>query len=376
MVSTNNKRLGDFIHLTKELNGDNLVTELLGLSIDKEYIPSVANITGIDLSKYKVIRKNQFSCNVMHVGRDDSFVVALYKNDSLAIISPAYKIFEVNDQNELLSDYLMMMFQRSEFDRYCSYLCDSSIRAGLEWNRFCDIPLVAPNIQTQRKHVLAWINLRKLRRSYINSLSRLESLANTSIDSLTNKIQKQKIGPHIRQIDRRNRDLSVKNRLGISISKKFIESKAAQGSNNLSECKIVESGQFAYVPVTSRNGEKVSIALLDSERGVVSSTYIVFEIGDGARLLPEFLLLWFRRPEFDRYTRFHSWGSARETFDWNDMCKVELPIPDILTQKSIVAIYNALEARKELSERLKATIQKIAPILIRGAEQETATDTQ
>ena len=376
MISANNKRLGDFIHLAKECNSDGLITNLLGLSIDKEYIPSVANTTDTDLSKYKVVRRGQFACNVMHVGRDDRLVVALYKNNNPAIVSPAYKIFAVNDEGELLSDYLMMMFHRPEFDRYCSYLCDSSIRAGLEWNRFCDISLMIPSMQTQRSYVLIWNALRKIRKSHVDSLSGLQFIANAFMDSLIGRVKMQEIGQYIRQIDKRNRDLSIRDLQGISTSKTFINSKAKQQDLNLSGYRIVEPDQFAYVMDTSRRGNKIAIALRDGEPVIVSSIYCVFEVRHPEKLLPEFLLLWFKRPEFDRYARFHSWGSARETFDWNEMCKVKLPIPDISTQRSIVAIYNALEARKELGDRLKAMIQEVAPILIRGAEQEMTVDTQ
>lgn len=119
--------------------------------------------------------------------------------------------------------------------------------------------------------------------------------------------------------------------------------------------------------MTSRNGDKISIALLNGPDGVISSTYIAFGVIDKEKLLPEYLYLWFSRKEFDRYARYHSWGSARETFDWEDMCNVELPIPSIEEQTSIVAIHHALEARKNINEKLKAIIQPLCPALIQGA---------
>lgn len=140
----------------------------------------------------------------------------------------------------------------------------------------------------------------------------------------------------------------------------------------MSGYKIIHPRQFGYVTVTSRNGEKISIAILEDEPCIVSSTYCVFEVIDKEKLLPEFLFLWFRRPEFDRYARFHSWGSARETFDWDDMCNVKLPIPDIEVQKSIVTIYHVLETRKRLNNELKKKLNELCPTLMKGVIEELA----
>ena len=130
----------------------------------------------------------------------------------------------------------------------------------------------------------------------------------------------KRLGDYIRQIDVRNKDEKVTRLLGVSIDKKFIESIANTIGTDMSVYKIVRRGQFAYGPVTSRNGDKVSIALLTEEECIISSSYTVFEIIDTKALLPEYLNLWFKRSEFDRYARFHSNGSAREIFDWEEMC--------------------------------------------------------
>ena len=139
---------------------------------------------------------------------------------------------------------------------------------------------------------------------------------------------------------------------------------------NLSNYKIVKERQFGYVSVTSRNGEKISIAILKGKVGLVSSTYTVFEVKNTKELLPEYLYLFFQRTEFDRYARFHSWGSARETFTWDDMCSIKLPIPDIKIQEAIVTIYHTLETRKKINEKLKNSIKPLCPILMRGVVEE------
>ena len=160
------------------------------------------------------------------------------------------------------------------------------------------------------------------------------------------------LGEYIRQVDVRNRDMSVDRLLGVSISKSFIESIANTVGTDFRNYKIVRRGQFAYGAVTSRNGDKISVALLDEDECIISSAYTVFEIIDDHKLIPEYLMLWFRRPEFDRYARFMSHGSVREQFSWEEMLKVELPVPSYEEQLEIVRNYEAISERIELKKKI------------------------
>ena len=174
----------------------------------------------------------------------------------------------------------------------------------------------------------------------------------------------QKLGDYIREVDVRNKDLKVTNLLGVSINKSFIPSIANLIGADLSNYKIIERKHFVYVPVTSRNGEKLSIALLnDCENAIVSQAYTVFEIIDEEKLLPEYLMMWFKRPEFDRYARFHSHGSAREVFDWSEMCDVLLPIPSIEQQREIVLEYETISKRIKLNEQIIKNLEATAQTL-------------
>ena len=160
------------------------------------------------------------------------------------------------------------------------------------------------------------------------------------------------LGNYIRLVDERNKNLAITKLLGVSISKKFIPSIANIVGTDLSNYKIVRTGQFAYGPVTSRNGEKISIAYLDEEDCIISSSYTVFEVENKEELDPEYLMLWFSRPEFDRYARYKSHGSVREIFDWNELCMVELPVPDIEKQRKIVKAYKTLTDRIALKQQI------------------------
>ncbi len=176
----------------------------------------------------------------------------------------------------------------------------------------------------------------------------------------------KRLGDYIREVNVRNRELRVTNLLGLSIEKKFIPSIANTIGTDMSAYKIVQPSQFAYVPVTSRNGEKITVALYDGEESaIISQAYTIFEIVDQDVLLPEYLMMWFRRPEFDRYARFHSHGSAREVFDWDELCNVQLPVPSIKCQREIVAEYEALTRRIRLNEQMIARLEETAQALYR-----------
>lgn len=172
------------------------------------------------------------------------------------------------------------------------------------------------------------------------------------------------LGEYIRQVDIRNKEGKKENLLGVSVQKQFIQSIANTVGTDFTKYKVVKKGQFTYIPDTSRRGDKIAIALLeDYEEGLVSNVYTVFEVIDTEKLLPEYLMLWFSRPEFDRYARFKSHGSVREVMDWEEMCKVELPVPDIEKQRKIVKAYKTITDRialkQKINDNLLATTQAI-----------------
>lgn len=176
----------------------------------------------------------------------------------------------------------------------------------------------------------------------------------------------KRLGDYIRQVDVRNRDLAVDNLLGLSISKQFIPSIANTIGTDMANYKVVQPRQFGYVPVTSRNGDKITVALYNGDKPcIISQAYIVFEVTDTDQLLPEYLMMWFRRPEFDRYARFKSHGSAREVFEWDEMGDVMLPVPSIEEQRKIVAEYQAVERRIENNRRLIASLESTAQTIYR-----------
>lgn len=174
----------------------------------------------------------------------------------------------------------------------------------------------------------------------------------------------KKLGPYIRQVDVRNTEGREDNLLGVSTQKIFIKSVSNTVGTDFSRYKVVRRGQFTYVPDTSRRGDKIGLAMLDHiDEAIVSQAYTVFEVINHEELLPEYLMMWFRRPEFDRYARYMSHGSVREIFGWEEMCGVELPIPDIDVQREIVREYNVIVDRIKLNEKLCNKLEETAQAL-------------
>jgi type I restriction enzyme S subunit len=170
----------------------------------------------------------------------------------------------------------------------------------------------------------------------------------------------KKLGQFIQQVSVKNTDLKVDNLLGVSITKQFIPSIANTIGTDMSTYKVVKKGQFTYGAITSRNGDKISIALLEDEEAIVSTSYTVFEVIKQDELLPEYLMMWFRREEFDRYARYMSHGSTREAFGWEEMCDVELPVPSIKKQREIVKEYHTITDQIKLNEQLNKKLEDTA----------------
>ncbi len=178
-MQSNYKRLGDYIQLVDERNKDLEVKNLVGLTINKIFIPSVANIIGTDMSNYKIIRKNQFACSTMQVRRDKKMPLALYKNDEPAIISQAYPIFEIIDVKELLPEYLMMWFMRAEFDREACFHAVGGVRGSLEWDDFLDFKLPIPSVEKQQEIVNEYHTIQNRINLNNQLIAKLEETAQT-----------------------------------------------------------------------------------------------------------------------------------------------------------------------------------------------------
>lgn len=375
-MSLTKLKIGEFIEKYNEKCNipDLTKDDVSGINREKEFFEPTVQI-GSNTKNYKVVPPGYFACNLMHVGRDEVLPIALNHTNSNKIVSPAYTVFRIIDKAPLLTEYFFMLIKSEQTDRFFWFNTDSSVRDGMTWNDFCDLEFTLPDISIQEKYADIYKALLANQESYQAGLEDLREMADYYIAKVKKDIKYTKIGPYIKLSSKKNTklDYGIDRVRGISIDKKFITTKADMSGVNLKNYSIVNQRSFAYVTVTSRNGDKISLAFNDGDSPYIcSSSYVVFEV-DESTIYPEYLRILFSQSDFDRYARFHSWGSARETFGWEDMMNVSIPIPELNIQKAVADIYEVYLNRRRINEKLKARINLLCPILIRGAVEEAST---
>ena len=365
-------KLGELIELCDERNSDNQykLSDVKGISIKKEFIETKADMAGVSLLPYILVEPNSFAYVTVTSRNGEKITLAHNTSNKTYIVSSSYIVFKVNRPDIILSDYLFMFFNRPEFDRYARFNSWGSARETFSWEDFCDIDITLPPIEQQRKYVDVYLALQNNLAVYQSKVDELKMVCDGFLDKLKAENEKVKIREFIEQYDKRNSDnrLKLNSVKGISTEKSFIDTKADMNGVSLTSYKVVETNTFVYVPDTSRRGDKMAIALNRGKEPVlVSSIYTTFKSKDTSKLLPEYLFMFFDRPEFDRYARFNSWGSAREVFTMDDMNDVEIPIPNIKVQQEIVNIHKCYIERQRIANALKEQINNICPVLIRGS---------
>lgn len=368
-------KLGELISLCDERNSDNRYTlsDVKGISIKKEFIETKADMAGVSLSPYILVRPDSFAYVTVTSRNGEKITLAHNISEDTYVVSSSYIVFKVDRPDIILSDYLFMFFNRPEFDRYSRFNSWGSARETFSWEDFCDIDITLPSISQQRKYVDVYLALQNNLAAYQSKVEELKLVCDGYLDKLKAENEKLKIGEFLEVCDERNSEgtYTLNNLRGVSIEKKFIATKADMAGVSLSPYIVVKPDYFVFVPVTSRNGEKITLAINDSDDTyIVSSAYTVFRVKDKQKLLPEYLFMYFNRPEFDRYARFNSWGSAREVFTMDDMNDVAIPIPDISIQREIVNIHKCYIERQRIAEALKEQLKNICPVLIRGSLSE------
>ena len=321
---------------------------------------------GADLSIYNVYYLNDF---VFNPARMELNSIALNVYWDKAICSSLYEIFYVTRTDILLPKYLNLFIKRDEFARKCWFEAVGSARNYFRVADLSEFDIVLPDLSTQQKYVDIYNAMVANQQSYERGLEDLKLVCDGYIEDLRRKMPCQAIRKYIERYDLRNGKNGTKNVMGISTSKQFREPTSKVNKNELANYKVCKPRQIAFVQTT--HNEKVFTYAFNNtdEDIVVSSVNEVFST-DEKQLYPEYLCMFFNRSEFDRYARFHSWGSARETFTWNDLVVVKIPIPDIKVQKAIAEIFAVYTTRKQINERLKEQIKNICPILIRGSLEE------
>lgn len=360
-------RLGDYISPRRENNsslkyGIDLIE---GVNSDGEFQPTKALTDNINLKPYKVVRHGDIVYNPSRLNIGS----LAYRTGDMCIVSHLYQVFYIKEkyQSRLSAEFLTLYLRRSEFYRYVDYDNFGSQRAEYNLRKLSELLIPLPSQDEQQKVVNAWKAFWEIKGQNEAKAAPLMQVCQSYIQELKHKYPMQEIGPYIQEYDERNFDeiYCLDDVRGISIEKKIIDTKANMDGVKLTPYKIFKTNTFCYVTITSRNGEKITLALNSNNNNhIVSSSYITFDINDKEKILPEFLYLWFCRPEFDRYARFNSWGSAREAFSFEDMKRCKIPIPPIDVQRAIVNIYKCANEAKQIAEEADRLSREVCPALI------------
>jgi len=359
-------RLGDYIEQCDKRNTDLRydISFVMGMTITKEIISTKANLEGNDLSKFKIVDPGEFVFNPRTHGK--RIGLGLNNTNKAFLISWNNIAFRIAYKDKLLPNYLYLYFNRYEWDRYACFNSWGSSTEVFTWNELCRMEIPLPSVAEQQKVVNVWRALRETKEQNEAKAAPLMQLCQSYIQELKHKYPMQEIGPYIQECNERNVGgrFTANEVRGIATSKGLIDTKANLDGVSLDSYKLVRPKEIAFVPDTSRRGDKMSLGLNDSdETYIVSSISSVFRVNE-EDVLPDFLYLWFCRSEFDRYARFNSWGSAREVFSFEDMKRCRIPLPPIEVQQAIVNIYKCANEAKQIAEEADRLSHEVCPALL------------
>lgn len=365
-------KLGDLLELCEETNADLAlsINDVRGMSVQKTFISTKANMDGVSLSPYKLVRKDDFAYVTVTSRNSNKITLAYNDADTTYLVSSSYVVFRVKATDILLPQYLFMYFNRPEFDRYARFGSWGSARETFSWEEMCDIKIDLPPLEIQRKYVAIYEAMRANQQTYEHGLENLKLTYEAIINEYKHKSPIMCMGDILQEIDHRNVDGKITNVQGINIYKQFMPSVANTNGVNLSKYKLVEKGQLAFSGMQTGRDKCIRIALYGrDEQIIISPAYSVLELYTD-KVLAEYVMMWFSREEVDRLGWFMSDASIRTNLDMESFFEIPIPVPPLDIQASIVKIYDVYNARREIGERLKTQLRDICPILIKGAIDE------
>lgn len=339
------------------------IDDVCGMTIEKEIIPTKADVKDTDLSKFYIVQPQEFVYNPRTHGR--KIGLGFNNSNKPILISWNNTAFKAKDINRVIPTYLYMIFTREEWDREACFNSWGSSTVVFAWEDFCKMKIPLPSIETQKELVAVYNGLKELAEENEKLLKPLSKSCEAFIVDCKKKYTAVMLKNKIEECKERNSDLlyGVEYLQGVTSEGKFDESKANTDGLDFSNYKIVYKNNFAYNPSRINVG---SIALSSKENAIVSPMYIVFKITDND-LIPEYLKLWFSRKEFQRSTYFYAMGSVRDTFDFNLMQEVQIPLPPKEVQQKIVDLYNCYEECKRIANEAREKISNLCPALVQKA---------
>lgn len=360
-------RIGDYIEEQVFRVGCNNTVEISGINIGKGFIPTVANMNCIDTSKYKLVPHNYFACNLMHIGRDVTIPLAYNSSYENVAVSPAYYTFHIKEEKKdaILPEYLEMILTREEFGRLAWFHTDASIRGNLPEKDFKEILIPVPQIDIQQELVDVYNGVKALAKQNEVLIEPLSKACEAFIVDCKAKYPEVILGDYIDESTERNINNSITLTQGVDVNMQFIPAK--REAEDKEGTKIVRTGQFAFNKVVKANGTKLPIAYRIGPDCIISNSYVVFYVKNIFKLIPKFLILCLSRSEFHRYCGYISQGTTRDVFDFDDLCKVKIPLPPLEVQQSIVDLYKCLEEAKKIASEAREKLKTLCPALVQKA---------
>ena len=359
-------QLGKYIESCDERNSDGKYTldDVRGISTDKKFISTKANMDGVSLTSYKVVNPNEFAYVADTSRRGDKIALALNSISIAVLISSIYTTFRSKDIKKLLPDYLYLIMCRSEFDRYSRFNSWGSARETFDWSEFCRTEIPLPSIEVQQELVDTYNGLKALAEQNEALIEPLSKACEAFIVDCKTKYPEVELGEYIEEGIEKNRDYQydADNARGVYCDGTFGDTKANLVGSDLAGYKIVHTGDFAY----SNRINIGSIALNFGESLIVSPSYTVFRLRSN-QIIPKFLFILFRRNEFLRSTLFYAIGTIKDDFSYERMEEVKIPLPPIETQQSIVNLYNCLEEAKKIASEAREKLKTLCPALVQRA---------
>lgn len=358
-------RLGNFIELTENRNSNLEFNEsdVRGISIQKIFIPTKADMKDVSLTSYKLVKPMEF-CYVPITSRNgEKITIALNDSDHTYICSSSYIAFKITDTSKILPQFLFMYFNRPEFDRYSRFNSWGSAREAFSWEDMCDVMINIPSLSHQKKLVDVYHALIFHQKVYDNSLGDLKLVCDIYIEELRRKHKLKKLSTIIKETKEINSNSAIDYERGLNKLKGFVSPSKMSLDVDISKRKIVRHNDFVYP--SPHFGEQGTIGLFKGDVCIMSQMYTTFRIIEKG-VTPEYLMLWFTRSEFMRYAFFAAVDSIRDTFSFEKLSEYAIPVPSIEIQENISKIYQNLDLRKNIIDKLKVKINHMLPVLIRG----------
>lgn len=371
-MKLNKYKLGELIKQVNEKNIDNKykLKDVKGISIKKEFIETKADMSGVSLKPYLIVKPDYFAYVTVTSRNGEKITIAHNDTENTYIVSSSYIVFEVCRKDILDTDYLFMYFNRFEFDRYSRFNSWGSARETFSWDEMCDIDIELPNIEIQQKYVDIYKAMLDNQKSYEKGLDNLKLICDRYIDSQIPKDNYHKLGNYIKLNNKRNTDgkYNEKNIMGFNDAGDFIKPMRVF-SGDINKFRIISKGDFVYNPRIPT--DTYPIALNNSDNSLlVSPAYVTFNIKNNKELLEDYLIMISQRKTFSKEVLFNTWGSSTPYLRHEDLCDIEIPIPSIEVQNSLALIYKLYNIRRIMNENLKNKLKEICPILIKGSIEE------